>query len=97
VTMSEPTAADLDAEITYLRSTPLADILANQLFVLFQIAAMYLGESPARLADAQLVIDIASSIIKTGDTRLGEHLEIYRTALAELQQAFVRASDPRVN
>jgi len=90
--MSEPTPDELEAEINYLQSTPLPDILANQLFVLFQLAAMYLGEIPARLGDAQLVIDIATSIIKVGDERLGEHHEIYRTALAEVQQAFVRAS-----
>ena len=50
--MSEPTPGDFESEIDYLRTTPVTDILANQLFVLFQIAAMYLGESPARLADS---------------------------------------------
>ena len=90
--MSEPTPGELEAEINYLQLTPLSDILANQLFVLFQLAAMYLGEIPARLGDAQLVIDIATSMINVGDERLGEHREIYRTALAEVQQAFVRAS-----
>jgi len=90
--MSEVNPSELEAEIDYLRTTPVTDIIANQLFVLFQIAAMYLGESPARLADAQLVIDVASSMITTGSTRLGEHGELYKTALAELQQAYVRAS-----
>ena len=90
--MSEPTPGDFESEIDYLRTTPVTDILANQLFVLFQIAAMYLGESPARLADAQLVIDVASAVISSGADRLGEHSDIYKSALSELQQAFVRAS-----
>lgn len=91
--MSEPTPEDLEAEVNYLRTTPVADILANQLFVLFQIAAMYLAETPPRLNDAQLVIDVASAIIKSGDQRLGDHIHLYKNALAELQQAYVRASD----
>jgi hypothetical protein len=91
--MSEPTPGELEAEINYLRTTPVTDILANQLFVLFQIAAMYLGETPARLSDAQLVIDVASAVIHTGGDRLGEHSAIYKSALTELQQAFVRATE----
>ncbi len=90
--MSEISPGEFDEEINYLRTTPITDILANQLFVLFQIAALYIGETPARLEEAQLVIDIASSIITTGEGRLGEHQTIYKNALAELQRAFVRAS-----
>jgi hypothetical protein len=31
-------------------------------------------------------------MIKTGDERLGEHVDLYRNALAEVQQVYVRAA-----
>jgi hypothetical protein len=79
-------------EIAFLRATPVEVILANHLFVLLQLAALRLGETPPELPAAQLVIDTVRAILDATGERLGEHLELYRTALAELQQAYVRAS-----
>ncbi len=79
-------------EIAFLRATPVEVILANHLFVLLQLAALRLGEAPPDLPAAQLVIDTVGAILDATGERLGEHLELYRTALAELQQAYVRAS-----
>ena len=90
--MSEPTEDFNEAdEIAYLRSTPVEGILANHLFVLFQVAALRLGETPPDLAAAQLVIDTVAAMIGAAGDRLGEHVDLYRNALAEVQQAFVRA------
>ncbi len=97
--MSETTAAGsssaddaLAAEAAYLRDTPVETILANHLFVLLQVAALRLAEEPPRLEAAQLVIDTVSAMLGAGGERLGEHAELYRQALAELQQAYVRAA-----
>lgn len=79
-------------EIAYFRSTPVETILGNHIFVLLQVAAVQLAETPPRLASAQLVIDTLSAMIKAGDERLGEHVDLYRGALAEVQQVFVRAA-----
>jgi len=79
-------------EITYFRDTPVETILANHIFVLLQVAAVHLAQSPPQLASAQLVIDTLSAMINAGGDRLGEHVELYRNALAEVQQVFVRAS-----
>jgi len=84
--------ADFENEIAYLRETPVAQILGNHIFVLLQLVAVHLAATPPKLADAQLVIDTLSAIIETGGDRLGEHVGLYRTALAEVQQAYVRAA-----
>jgi hypothetical protein len=79
-------------EIGYFRDTPVETILGNHIFVLLQVAAVHLAETPPKLESAQLVIDVLAAMLKTGDTRLGEHVDLYRNALAEVQQVFVRAA-----
>ena len=92
--MGEPDVPDLDTseEITYLRTTPVETILGNHLFVLLQLGALRLGEDPPQLGAAQLVIDTVAAMLEGVGDRLGEHLSLYRNALAELQQAYVRAA-----
>jgi hypothetical protein len=79
-------------EIAYLHETPVETILGNHLFVLLQLAALRLGETPPNLPAARLVIDTVAAMVNAGGERLGEHVDLYRSALAEVQQAFVRAT-----
>jgi len=79
-------------EIAYLQATPVETVLGNHLFVLLQLAALRLGESPPNLPAAQLVIDTVAAMLSAGGARLGEHVDLYRSALAEVQQAYVRAT-----
>ena len=88
----DTTAFDAQAELEYLRQTPAEELLANHFFVLAQWAAVHLAASPADLDGAQLVIDVMAAVLDAGDNRLGANLSLYRTALAEIQQVFVRAS-----
>ena len=83
---------DADAEIAFLRETPAPDLLANHFFVLAQWAAVHLATSPADLVGAQLVIDAMSAVLDAGGERLGPNVTLYRSALAEIQQVYVRAS-----
>jgi hypothetical protein len=93
VRVSEPSDDFNEAEeIAFLKSTPVEMILGNHLFVLFQVAALRLGETPPDLAGAQLVIDTVAAMIAAAGGRLGEHADLYRSALAEVQQAYVRAA-----
>jgi hypothetical protein len=78
-------------EIAFLRDTPVELILGNHLFVLFQVAALRLADVPPDLEAAQLVIDTVAAIVAATGERLGEYSDIYRNALAEVQQAYVRA------
>ncbi|HEV7958293.1 MAG TPA: hypothetical protein VGP11_02405 [Acidimicrobiales bacterium] len=91
--MSDETSEhDFNEEVAYLHNTPVEAILANHLFVLLQVAALRLAEIPPNLPAAQLVIDTASAMVNAGGDRLGEHVDLYRNAIAEIQQAFVRAA-----
>ncbi len=92
MTNSDEPELDQTQEIAYLRSTPAATVLGNHFFVLLQLAAMQLSATPPNLADAELVIDTIKAMLQVGGERLGEHVELYRNALAEVQQLFVRAS-----
>ena len=92
---NDSTPFDESEEIAYLHSTPVETILGNHLFVLLQVAALRLGDTPPDLAWAQLVIDIVSAMLNAARDRLGEHVELYRSALAEMQQAYVRAANAK--
>ncbi|MHB8380258.1 MAG: hypothetical protein ACYDB2_10150 [Acidimicrobiales bacterium] len=80
-----------DDEIAYLREAPVDAILGNHLFVLVQVAAVRLAATPPDLDGASLVIDTLVAMVNAGGERLGEHVELYRSALAKVQQAYVRA------
>ena len=94
--MSESNDGPIDQsdEIDYLRSTPVETVLGNHFFVLLQLAALQLSTTPPNLSGAQLVIDIIAAMLQAGAERLGEHVELYRNALAEVQQLYVRAATP---
>ncbi len=81
-------------EIAYLQRTPVETVLGNHLFVLLQVATLRLSETPPNLPAAQLVIDTVAAMVAAGGERLGEHVDLYRRALAEVQQAYVRAVAP---
>jgi hypothetical protein len=83
---------DESAEIAYLRSTPVETVLGNHFFVLLQLAALQLSSTPPDLPGAQLVIDTITAMLQAGGERLGEHVALYRNALAEVQQLYVRAA-----
>lgn len=85
---------DESEEIAYLRATPVESVLGNHFFVLLQLAALQLSMTPPNLAGARLVIDTIAAMLQAGGERLGEHVELYRNALAEVQQLYVRAATP---
>ena len=91
--MADTTGDVSDSEqIAYFRDTPVETVLGNHIFVLLQVAAVHLAQTPPRLESAQLVIDTLSAMLGAGGERLGEHVALYRNALAEVQQVFVRAT-----
>jgi hypothetical protein len=82
---------DFASEIAYLQQTPVEQILGNHIIVLVQLVSIYLGATPPNLPSAQLVIDTLEAQLRAAGNRLGEHTDLYRAALAEAQQAYVRA------
>lgn len=81
-------------EIELLRSTPVEAILGNHIFHLIQLAAVHLTATPPHFEQARLSIDVAAAMVQAGGERLGEHVDLYRNALAEVQQVYVRAAHP---
>jgi hypothetical protein len=88
---SEQSNNDAD-EIEMLRSTPVEVVLGNHIFHLVQLAAVHLAATPPQLPQAQLTIDVIAAMLQAGGDRLGEHVQLYRNALAEVQQVYVRAA-----
>ena len=91
-TESDAASRDETDEIDLLRSTPVETILGNHVFHLLQLAAVHLAATPPNLSAAQLTIDVVSAMVKAGGDRLGEHADLYRNAIAEVQQVYVRAA-----
>ena len=92
--MSEPDDTDTgtDDELARLRATPVEEILGTYLFHLIQLAAVHLAATPPGLESARLCIDVVGAIVREGGDRLGAHVDLYRNALAEVQQVYVRAA-----
>ena len=84
-----------DDEKEILRATPVEVVLGNHILHLLQLAAIHLSAEPPQLPAAQVTIDVVTAMITAGGDRLGEHRDLYRHALAEAQQVYVRAASGR--
>lgn len=79
-----------------LAATPVADIIANHVIGLWQLAVLHLtpedGDAP-RLDEASLAVDAMAGLVESLGDRLGPHSEPLREALAQLRLAFVQIQD----
>jgi len=85
----EQLAAEREALERELAAAPAEDIVANHCFGLFQLAALYLTQSPPDLAKAKLAIDALGAVVDTLGDRLGESAPTLQGALAQIRLAFV--------
>ncbi len=88
----EAEMARLQAE---LAATPVADIVANHVVGLWQLAVLHLSigtEDRGHLPEAQLAIDAVAAVVEGLGTKLGDHEPALRDALAQLRLAFVEVS-----
>ena len=65
-------------------------VIANHCYGLFELAAVYLSETPPRLSAAQLAIDALAALVETLGERLGDATEPLTEALAQLRLAWVQ-------
>ncbi len=90
---AEPTEEQLAAERAAiereLAAAPAEDIVANHCFGLFQLAALYLTQSPPDLAKAKLAIDALGAVVDALGDRLGESAPTLQGTLAQIRLAFV--------
>jgi len=79
-----------------LAGTPAEAVVANHCYGLFELAAVYLSQTPPLLDQAQLAIDALGCLVDGLGERLGGTADTLRDALAQIRLAFVelaRAGD----
>jgi hypothetical protein len=69
-----------------------AAIIANHAYGLFELAGLYLGATPPRLADASLAIDAFAGLLSAVEDRLGDIGQPLQDGLRQLQAAFVQVA-----
>ena len=67
-----------------------AVVIANHCYGLFELTAVYLSETPPRLAAAQLTIDALAGLVENLGDRLGDQSGPLSEALAQLRLAWVQ-------
>ncbi len=89
-------AAELDEMMAVRRqvgATPAAEMLANHMMRLFDLATIYLETEPPSFSDAATVIEAFRSMVDGLGERLGEHQTMLTEALGQLQMVFVQVKD----
>jgi hypothetical protein len=81
--------AEVDAMRRQLANTPAEVVVANHCYGLFELAAIYLSQSPPMLFQAQLAIDGLGHLLGGLTGRLGEAEPALLEALSQLRLAFV--------
>lgn len=90
----EQFAAERAALERELAAAPAEDVIANHCFGIFQLAALYLTQSPPDLAKAKLAVDALGAMVDALGSRLGESASTLQAALAQVRLAFVELSSP---
>lgn len=73
-----------------LASSDPAIVIANHCYGLFELAAVYLGEQPPRLPEAQFAIDALAGLLGASSERLGEAATLITEGLTQLRLAWVQ-------
>jgi hypothetical protein len=91
---AEPLSAEAQAEIDAMRqqlaNSPAEVVVANHCYGLFELAAVYLSQTPPMLFQARLAIDGLGSLLDGLKGRLGEAEPSLLDALSQLRLAFVQ-------
>jgi hypothetical protein len=73
-----------------LANAPVEVVIANHCYGLFELAAVYLSQSPPLLPQARLAIDALASLVGGLKGRLGEADDHLKDGLSQLQLAYVQ-------
>jgi hypothetical protein len=86
----EAILAEMEKAREQLASVPAADVVANHVMGLYELAAIHLLQQPPHFADAQVAIDAMGAVVEGMPGRLGQHEQTLRDALAQIRLAFVQ-------
>jgi hypothetical protein len=82
--------AEVEAMRAQLAHTPAEVVVANHCYGLFELAAIYLSQTPPMLFQARLAIDGLGALVDGLRGRLGEAEPALLESLSQLRLAFVR-------
>jgi hypothetical protein len=88
--MTAEARAELEAMRQQLANTPAEVVVANHCYGLFELAAVYLSQTPPMLFQARLAIDGLGYLLEGLKGRLGESESSLLEALSQLRLAFVQ-------
>lgn len=86
----EEAQAAVDAMRAQLANTPAEVVVANHCYGLFELAAIYLSQSPPMLFEARLAIDALGFLLDGLKGRLGEAEPALLESLSQLRLVYVR-------
>ena len=89
---NQESLADLERLRKEILSTSPQIVIANHCFGLFELAAIYLSDSPPRLKDASFAIDALAGLASSVKGRLGEREQEIQDGLSQLRLAFIQMS-----
>jgi hypothetical protein len=81
--------AEVDAMREQLAHTPAEVVVANHCYGLFELAAIYLSQTPPMLFQARLAIDGLGAMLQGLEGRLGEAESALLESLSQLRLAYV--------
>ena len=89
-TSPEEARAAVDAMRVQLAETPAEVVIANHCYGLFELAAIYLSQSPPMLFQGRLAIDALGYLLDGLKGRLGEAESALLESLSQLRLVYVR-------
>lgn len=85
-------AAELAAARQRLSQTPAAEVIANHVMGIYELAAIHLSDENPKLNEAQIAIDAMTGIVGSLEGRLGENENVIKDALQQIQMAYVQVA-----
>jgi hypothetical protein len=92
--VTEPSAEEAEAAVEAMRAqlagTPAEVVIANHCYGLFELAAIYLSQTPPMLFEGRLAIDGLGYLLEGLKGRLGEAEPALLESLSQLRLVYVR-------
>jgi hypothetical protein len=89
---AEEYARELDQMRRQLLELPAGVVVGQHALQFFDVAGLYLSQSPPRVEDARVAIDALAAVVERLGSRMGEAEAPLRSALHQAQLAYVEAA-----
>ena len=89
-------AAELAEARQRLAETPAAEVIANHVMGIYELAAIHLSSQPPELDESKVAIDAMAAILSSLENRLGQNEAVLKDALSQMQMAFVQIRDSAI-